>query len=75
MEEGKDYKTNLNPDSLKIVYPAYVEPGLKASKPGNLYQFERQGYFCIDYDSSDKRLIFNRTVALRDSWAKISKKP
>ena len=75
VEEGKDYKTNLNPDSLKIVYPAYVEPGLKASKPGNLYQFERQGYFCIDYDSSDKRLIFNRTVALRDSWAKISKKP
>jgi len=74
VEEGKDYKTNLNPDSLKIVYPAYVEPGLKASKPGNLYQFERQGYFCIDYDSSDKRLIFNRTVALRDSWAKISKK-
>jgi len=74
VEEGKDYKTNLNPDSLKIVYPAYVEPGLKASKPGDLYQFERQGYFCIDYDSSDKRLIFNRTVALRDSWAKISKK-
>ena len=75
VEEGKDYKTNLNPDSLKIVYPAYVESGLKTSKPGNLYQFERQGYFCIDYDSSDKRLIFNRTVALRDSWAKISKKP
>ena len=74
VEEGKDYKANLNPDSLKMIYPAYVEPGLKASKPGNLYQFERQGYFCIDYDSSDKRLIFNRTVALRDSWAKISKK-
>ncbi len=72
--EGKDFKSNLNPDSLQTIYPAYVEPSLKNSKPGDSYQFERQGYFCIDKDSSKERLVFNRTVALRNTWAKISKK-
>ena len=75
VEDGKDYKSNLNPDSLKVLYPVYTEPSLKCAKPGNSYQFERQGYFCADKDSSDKRPVFNRTVSLRDSWAKVSKKP
>ncbi len=74
-EKGKDYKSNLNPASLKVIYPVYAEPSLKGAKPGNSYQFERQGYFCVDKDSSHTRLVFNRTVPLRDSWAKISKKP
>ena len=73
VDDGKDYKDNLNPDSLEVVYPAYTEPSLRNTKPGNLYQFERQGYFCADKDSSDERLVFNRAVSLRDSWAKISK--
>ncbi len=74
-EIGKDYKSNLNPVSLKVIYPVYAEPGLRNAEPGNSYQFERQGYFCVDKDSSSKRLVFNRTVSLRDTWAKISKKP
>jgi glutaminyl-tRNA synthetase len=51
----------------------WVEPGLKDAKPGDRYQFERLGYFCVDPDSSDKALVFNRTVSLRDTWAKIEK--
>ncbi|GAH35350.1 unnamed protein product, partial [marine sediment metagenome] len=51
-----------------------IEPSLKNAKPGNRYQFERLGYFCVDsVDSSDKKLVFNRTVSLRDTWAKIEK--
>lgn len=73
-EDGKDYKEDLNPDSLKVVYPVYVEPGLKGAKTGARYQFERQGYFSVDKDSSSDRLVFNRTVSLRDTWTKISKK-
>jgi glutaminyl-tRNA synthetase len=74
-EEGKDYKSNLNPDSLKVLDSCYIEPGLKEAKPGIGYQFERQGYFCIDsIDSSPGKIVFNRTVTLRDTWAKIEKK-
>jgi glutaminyl-tRNA synthetase len=50
-----------------------VEPSLAGAAPGSRYQFERQGYFCVDADSSDGKLVFNRTVALRDTWAKIEK--
>jgi len=67
--EGVDYKDNLNPDSLKIV-SAKVEPALKDAHPGMSYQFERLGYFCVDPDTTDKLLVFNRTVTLKDSWAK-----
>ncbi|MFH1380422.1 MAG: glutamine--tRNA ligase, partial [bacterium] len=71
-EEGvQDYKTNLNPNSLQIL-TAKLEPSLKTAKPRSRYQFERQGYFCVDSkDSSPQQLVFNRTASLRDTWAKI----
>ncbi len=71
--EGQDYTVNLNPRSLETVTGCKVEPSLAEAKPGGRYQFERQGYFCVDKDSANGRLVFNRTVALRDSWAKIEK--
>ena len=67
--EGVDYKDNLNPDSLKTV-AAMVEPCLKDACVGTAYQFERLGYFCVDPDAKDDQLVFNRTVTLKDSWAK-----
>ncbi|MDR1173045.1 MAG: glutamine--tRNA ligase/YqeY domain fusion protein [Bacteroidales bacterium] len=67
--EGTDYKDNLNPDSLKTV-TAMVDPCLKGSKAGTGYQFERLGYFCVDPDTTTDKLVFNRTVTLKDSWAK-----
>ena len=72
-EEGKDYFSNLNPNSLKVLNDCKVETSLKNAKPGDIYQFERQGYFCVDIDSDDAKIKFNRTVALRDTWAKINK--
>ncbi|MFA6924189.1 MAG: glutamine--tRNA ligase/YqeY domain fusion protein [Bacteroidales bacterium] len=72
VEEGKDYKTNINPNSLKIV-KAFVEPSLKNAKPMEKYQFERIGYFCVDKDSKSDKLVFNRTATLKDTWAKIQK--
>lgn len=71
VEEGADWKSNLNENSLETLTPCRVEPSLAGAAPGNRYQFERQGYFCVD--SSEGRLVFNRTVPLRDSWAKIEK--
>jgi glutaminyl-tRNA synthetase len=71
--EDADYKDYLNPDSLQVLTSCRVEPSLEGAAPGSRYQFERQGYFWVDYDSSDKKLIFNRTVSLRDTWAKIEK--
>ncbi|HEC49746.1 MAG TPA: glutamine--tRNA ligase, partial [Candidatus Desulfofervidus auxilii] len=73
VEEGEDFKSNLNPNSLKVLYSCKIEPSLAKAKPGERYQFERIGYFCVDKDSSENRLIFNRTVTLRDRWAKIQK--
>ena len=61
---------DLNPDSLEILTGSRVEPALAAAAPGETVQFERQGYFCADLDSTPDRLVFNRTVGLRDSWAK-----
>jgi glutaminyl-tRNA synthetase len=73
LEEGQDFTTNLNPNSLVVVNPARVEPALADDPPGTLYQFERQGYFISDpIDSRPGSLVFNRTVALRNSWAKIA---
>jgi glutaminyl-tRNA synthetase len=72
-EKDVDFKTYLNPNSLEVLTSCKVEPGLAGAKPGSRYQFERLGYFCVDtVDSSDEKLVFNRTVALRDSWAKIA---
>jgi glutaminyl-tRNA synthetase len=71
-DEGKDYKDYLNPDSLKIV-KGYIEPSVKKAVPGGKFQFERLGYFVVDKNSAGDRLIFNRTVTLKDSWAKLEK--
>ena len=68
---GKDYREFLNPDSIEVLSDCKVEPSLGNAQPGDRFQFERLGYFCIDRDSSDGRLVINRTVTLRDSWAKI----
>ncbi|MBM4146434.1 MAG: glutamine--tRNA ligase/YqeY domain fusion protein [Nitrospira sp.] len=73
VEEGLDFKSYINPDSLVTLTSCRVEPGLAGAEPGSVYQFERQGYFCADIDSSEGSLIFNRTVTLRDTWAKIEK--
>ncbi len=72
--EGQDWKAALNPKSLEVVQ-ARLEPSLKDAAVGNRYQFERHGYFCVDTDSGNGKLIFNRTVSLRDKWAKLEKKP
>lgn len=72
--EGEDYHSNLNPDSLERLTECYVEPSLKDAAPGDRFQFERLGYFCVDPDSTPERLVFNRTVSLVDTWAKIQKK-
>jgi glutaminyl-tRNA synthetase len=73
-EAGQDFTANLNPKSLEILSPAKVEPSLANATVGNRYQFERLGYFCVDPDSAPGKLVFNRTVALKDTWAKIEKK-
>ena len=70
---GKDYKDYLNPASLEVLTGCRVEPSVSDAPPGSRYQFERQGYFCIDSHSSREKLVFNRTVSLRDTWAKIQK--
>lgn len=71
--EGSDFKANLNPDSLKVMSACRVESSLAGAAPGNHYQFLRQGYFYVDDDTTDGKLVFNRTVSLRDTWAKIQK--
>ncbi len=72
VEEGQNYLSNLNPNSLEVV-PCYVEPSVLGSSVGASYQFERLGYFCVDRDSTPERLCFNRTATLRDTWAKIER--
>ncbi len=69
VEEGHDFKENINPDSLKVI-TAFAEPSVNIAKAGDRFQFERLGYFCVDPDSIDGRLVFNRTVALKDTWQK-----
>lgn len=70
-EDGQDFTDNLNPDSLEVRPVCYVEPGLKGSEVGSVVQFERLGYFCVDTDSSDEKLVLNRTITLRDTWARM----
>jgi glutaminyl-tRNA synthetase len=78
LPEGQDFTVNLNPKSLEVVSGAKLEPSLRDAAPGNRYQFERLGYFAVDPDSAPDstggKLVFNRTVALRDTWAKIEAK-
>ena len=74
VQEGKEFTENINAQSLEVINAAKVEAFLKDAKPGSGFQFERQGYFCVDKDSKPGALVFNRTVALRDSWAKIEGK-
>jgi glutaminyl-tRNA synthetase len=71
--EGQDWRVNLNPSSLEVV-EARLEPSLNGAQPGERFQFERLGYFTVDKDSSPAKLRFNRTVTLKDTWAKEEKK-
>src|SRR5580658_2924905 len=73
VDEGHDFTENLNPQSLEVVSGAKLEPSLHGAAPGSSYQFERLGYFSVDPDTRPDKLVFNRTVALRDTWAKIEK--
>ena len=74
LPEGVDYKSNLNPRSLQVLSGCKLEPGLKEAEPGSRFQFERLGYFCVDTkDSTPGNPVFNRTVTLRDTWAKVGK--
>jgi len=72
--EGQDFTANLNPNSLEVIANAKLEPSLANAPPGSRYQFERLGYFCVDPDSKQGALVFNRTVALKDTWAKVERK-
>ncbi len=74
VEEGQEFTANLNPNSLEVIAQAKLEPSLGNAPIEVRYQFERLGYFCVDLDSKPGRLIFNRTVALKDTWAKVEKK-
>ena len=71
--DGGDWKDNLNPDSVEVLSDCLLEPSLGEAKPGERVQFERKGYFCVDLDSAPGRLVFNRTVSLRDTWARVQK--
>ena len=75
VEEGQDFLVNLNPNSLEILKGCQLEPSLAEATVADRYQFMRQGYFCLDsVDSKPDHLVYNRTVSLRDTWAKIQKK-
>jgi len=73
-DEGEDINSLLNPNSLEVLTDCFIEPSLAEAKAGDKFQFERVGYFCADLDSIPGGLIFNRTVTLRDTWAKIEQK-
>ncbi len=73
-KDGEDFTVNLNPQSLEVRNSAKLEPSLKNAPAGSRYQFERLGYFCVDLDSTPGKPVFNRTVALKDTWAKVEKK-
>ncbi len=74
MEEGKDYRAYLNPNSVEVLSGCRVEPGLATAKAGNRFQFLRHGYFCVDPDTRPGMPVFNRIVSLKDSWAKAQEK-
>jgi glutaminyl-tRNA synthetase len=70
----RDYRADLNPASLEVLRDCRIEPSVAGAAPGTRYQFERLGYFCVDPDSREGLLVFNRTVTLKDSWAKIAQR-
>jgi len=74
VEDGQDFTANLNPNSLEVITNAKLEPSLADAAAGKRYQFERLGYFCVDPDSKPGKPVFNRTVALKDTWARVEKK-
>lgn len=74
VEEGQDFTANLNPNSLEVLTGCKAEPSLRDATPGALYQFERMGYFSVDSDSTAGKPVFNRTIGLRDTWAKIEQR-
>jgi glutaminyl-tRNA synthetase len=74
VEEGQDFTANLNPGSLEVLNGCKVEPSLRDAAPGARYQFERLGYFSVDPDSTSEKLVFNRTIGLRDTWSKIERR-
>ena len=74
VEEGQDFTANLNPNSLQVLTNCKVEPSLRDVTPGTQYQFERLGYFCVDPDSAAGKPVFNRTIGLKDAWAKIEQR-
>jgi glutaminyl-tRNA synthetase len=74
VEEGQDFTANLNPNSLEVLTGCKVEPSLRDAAPGARYQFERMGYFCVDADSAPGKPVFNRTIGLKDTWAKIEQR-
>ena len=71
VETGQDFTVNLNPNSLEVLDTCYLEPTLADAQSGDFFQFERQGYFCVDPDSTPGKLVFNRTAGLKDTWAKV----
>ena len=73
-KDGQDFTANLNPDSLEVRPACYVEPSMKGAQVGHVVQFERLGYFCVDADSSAEKLVLNRTITLRDTWARMKGK-
>jgi glutaminyl-tRNA synthetase len=73
VENGADFMSNVNRNSLEVLISCRIEPFLAGAAPGNRYQFERIGYFCVDPDTTPEKLVFNRTVSLRDDWVKIQK--
>ncbi|MCH8297597.1 MAG: glutamine--tRNA ligase/YqeY domain fusion protein [Chloroflexi bacterium] len=73
VEDGGDFKDNLNPESLVVLKSCKLEPGMDKAKPGDRFQFLRQGYFCVDPDSTPEAPVFNRTVALRDTWSRMDR--
>jgi len=74
LPDGGDFTDNINPHSLEVLPDCKVEPMLGEAEVGETFQFMRHGYFCVDPDSTDAKKVFNRTVSLRDSWAKMGKK-
>ena len=72
-QKDKDYRQFLNPDSLRILKGCKLEPSMRSVRPLDKFQFQRLGYFCVDYDSTESNLVFNRTVSLKDTWAKVKK--
>jgi glutaminyl-tRNA synthetase len=72
--QDEDFKSSLNPQSLEVLKPCYLEPSVAGAPPESFYQFERQGYFSVDKDSASGALVFNRSVTLKDPWAKLQQK-